>query len=163
MFNNTVCGSPAQPTQDKNGTQKIKVNEIFGPTIQGEGRTVGKPVKFLRTAGCNLACVWCDTPYTWNWQGTDFEHPEKFDREKEIHDMSVDEIKTQLDQIGKDVKALVISGGEPMLQQNKLVPLLHLLKNDGYWVEIETNGTRAPSDEFLSLIDQINCSPKLTN
>lgn len=163
MFDNTVCGSPAKPTKDKNGSQKIKVNEIYGPTIQGEGKTVGKPVKFLRTAGCNLACVWCDTPYTWNWQNTKFQHPDKFDRAKEIHDMTIDEIKAELDKIGKDVKALVISGGEPMLQQNKLVPLLSLLKQEGYWVEIETNGTRVPSDEFLTLIDQINCSPKLEN
>lgn len=162
-FDNVVCGSPAQPTKDKNGKQKIIVNEIFGPTIQGEGKTMGKPVKFLRTAGCNLACIWCDTPYTWNWKGTNFQHQDKYEKNEEIHQMSVSEIKAELDKIGQDIKALVISGGEPMLQQNRLVPLLEVLQHEGYWIEIETNGTLVPNDEFIALVSQINCSPKLSN
>lgn len=60
-------------------------------------------------------------------------------------------------------KALVISGGEPFLQQRQLVPLLEVLRQDGWWVEVETNGTIPPRAEFVSLIDQINCSPKLDN
>ena len=44
----------------------MKVNEIFGPTIQGEGRSAGMPTMFVRLSGCNLACIWCDTPYCFN-------------------------------------------------------------------------------------------------
>ena len=55
----------------------MKVNEIFGPTIQGEGKSAGMQAMFLRTSLCNLACDWCDTPQTWNWKGTKFKHSEK--------------------------------------------------------------------------------------
>ncbi len=140
----------------------MKINEIYGPTIQGEGKSVGKEVLFIRTAGCNLACVWCDTPFTWNWLNTKFEHPDKFDPKKEVHEMSDVEIINRLKELG-NTKAVVISGGEPMLQQRALVGLLTKLKRENYWVEIETNGTVRPTEEFYMLIDQINCSPKLTN
>jgi 7-cyano-7-deazaguanosine (preQ0) biosynthesis protein QueE len=141
----------------------MRVNEIFGPTIQGEGKSLGSRVMFLRLAVCNLACSWCDTPYTWNWLETPFQHPEKYDRDKEIHEMTCNEILAELIQKGPEVKKLVISGGEPMLQQIELATLVKILKKCGYWTEIETNGTIEPSDEFLELIDQINCSPKTSN
>lgn len=60
-------------------------------------------------------------------------------------------------------KHLVLTGGEPTLQQRGLVPLLHSLKERGYFIEIETNGTLIPSNNLLSLIDQWNVSPKLAN
>jgi organic radical activating enzyme len=66
-------------------------------------------------------------------------------------------------ELNPDVKKVVISGGEPMLQQSNLITLLNILKYEGYWVEIETNGTIEPKDIFLELIDQINCSPKTSN
>lgn len=137
------------------------VNEIYGPTIQGEGKSAGREVIFVRLAGCNLACFWCDTPYTWNWQGTKFAHKDKFEKAKEVHEMTVGDIFKQVKRLSKDVKAIVISGGEPMLQQTELTQLLAVLKANDYWVEIETNGTIAPTKEFFDLIDQINCSPKL--
>jgi len=140
---------------------KLKVNEIYGPVKQGEGKSSGLDVLFLRLSGCNLACSWCDTPYTWNWVGTKFVHPEKFDPMKEIVFMDTNEVKVELDKL--NTKAVVISGGEPMLQQKPLLPLIQALKADNYWVEIETNGTIAPEPEFLNLVDQINCSPKLSN
>ena len=140
---------------------KLKVNEIYGPVKQGEGKSSGLEVLFLRLSGCNLACSWCDTPYTWNWQGTKFVHPEKYDPMKEIVFMDIDEIKAELDKL--NTKAVVISGGEPLLQQKPLFPLIEALKLNDYWVEIETNGTIVPDPEFLDLVDQINCSPKLSN
>lgn len=142
----------------------LKINEIFGPTVQGEGKSVGKGVMFIRTAQCNLHCHWCDTPYTWNWIGTKFSHPEKYDPEKEIHEMSKKDIVHKLESLGgKSVKAVVVSGGEPMLQQKQLLPLFKLLTGMGWWIEIETNGTVPPKPEFLGMVDQINCSPKLSN
>ena len=141
---------------------QIKVNEMFGPTIQGEGKTAGKEVLFLRLVGCNLQCIWCDTPHTWNWEGTSFAHPEKFNRESETIAMSPEDILEELRKLG-DLKSLVISGGEPLIQQKALVPLLTLLREDDWWIEIETNGTITPTDEIVALTDQFNCSPKLRN
>jgi 7-carboxy-7-deazaguanine synthase len=139
----------------------IKVNEIFGPTIQGEGKSAGRPVAFLRLANCNLHCIWCDTPHTWNWIGTKFSHPDKYDKEKEVHDMSVEDTYSRLVETG--MSALVISGGEPLLQQRQLIPLLQKLKALNWWVEVETNGTVPLRPEFTGLVDQINCSPKLSH
>jgi 7-carboxy-7-deazaguanine synthase len=139
----------------------ILVNEIYGPVRQGEGKSAGKDVMFMRLSGCNLACIWCDTPYTWNWIGTKFAHPDKFDKKLEAHKMTADDVKAQLyDKTGK-VRGLVISGGEPMLQQKELIPFLQSLIF--WWVEVETNGTIEPTDQFLKLVNQINCSPKTSN
>jgi 7-carboxy-7-deazaguanine synthase len=150
--------------------ETITVNEIFGPTMQGEGKSVGKKVMFLRLAHCNLSCHWCDTPYTWNWTGTAFSHPEKFDFQKEAREMSPADIYLRLRELmatapagAIDEPALVISGGEPLLQQNRLLPLLRILKAAGWWIEIETNGTITTLIEVDTLVDQINCSPKLSN
>lgn len=142
----------------------VAVNEIYGPVKQGEGKSAGKDVMFLRLSGCNLACIWCDTPYTWNWKGTKFTHPDKYDPKDEVHKMSEREICTILYQKSKGVRALVVSGGEPLLQQERLIPLLQFLKlEEQWWVEIETNGTIVPSDDLIKYTNQFNCSPKTSN
>lgn len=149
----------------------LKINEIFGPTIQGEGKSTGKEVVFLRLANCNLHCVWCDTPYTWRFDDK-FPHNDNVvhDPKKEVHEMSCDQVFEQVHNLAyhnrstnNPVKAVVISGGEPLLQQKRLGPLLAKFKQYGYWVEVETNGTVRPNEEFLEAVDQINCSPKLSN
>ncbi len=141
----------------------LKINEIFGPTIQGEGKSSGLEVTFIRTSLCNLHCVWCDTPYTWNWKDTNFEHVNnvKYDKRNEVHLMTEGEILDRVYAIG--IKNIVLSGGEPLLQQKQLLPLLKSLKKSGYWIEVETNGAVMPSMDFLEVIDQVNCSPKLAN
>lgn len=139
----------------------LSVAELYGPVVQGEGQSAGEVVSFLRLSGCNLACSWCDTPYTWNWTGTKFEHPEKFDKSNEVIKLTALQVKKKIDGLGS--YRLVISGGEPFLQQHKLLPLLKLLKSHKYFIEVETNGTIAPLPEFLELVDQINCSPKTSN
>jgi len=161
-FKQVKCSELQERFRPKQG-KPIVVNEIFGPTIQGEGKSIGKEVMFLRTSGCNLACIWCDTPYTWNWKGTRFQHPEKYERKNEVQTMQNEEIIAKLKELSPDVRSLVLSGGEPLLQQNKLVGLLTELKQDNYWIEVETNGTVVPTEEFIELVDQINCSPKLSN
>jgi len=141
----------------------IIVNEIYGPVSQGEGKSAGKSVVFIRLSGCNLACQWCDTPYTWNWIGTPFLHPQKFDVRKESHKMTALEVVNKVIEVSPETKAVVISGGEPFLQQRELAELVRLLRFRGYWIEVETNGTQIPAPEFLYYIDQVNCSPKLEN
>jgi|SRR5208282_4281285 len=142
----------------------LVVNEIYGPVKQGEGKSAGLDVMFLRLSGCNLACIWCDTPYTWNWQGTKFQHPDKFDKKAEVHKMQITQVRDELYAKAEKVRSLVVSGGEPMLQQVQLATLFRKLREkDNWWVEIETNGTIEPTDEVIKLINQFNCSPKTSN
>jgi len=130
---------------------KLKVSEIFA-SVQGEGTNAGKPAVFLRTALCNLACSWCDTKYTWDWKNYDYK--------KEVKEMSISEAKTEITKYGKN--HLVITGGEPLLQQQGLTMLLEDL-GSSYFVEIETNGTIKPENEILEYVNQWNVSPKLAN
>ena len=62
---------PAMPKQDGSGWKlsKIPVMEIFGPTIQGEGMVIGQKTMFVRTAGCDYSCSWCDSAFTWDGTG----------------------------------------------------------------------------------------------
>ena len=146
----------------------LLVNEVYGPAHQGEGHTLNKRVIFIRLATCNLACEFCDAAHTWNWKNTKYVNTKKFDPKVEILRMSCSDILKRVIELdgseypARSCNAVVISGGEPLLQQRKLIPLLQMLKQLNFWIEIETNGTIAPSDEFLQYIDQINCSPKLS-
>lgn len=144
--------------------QLAKLNgkaEIFY-TLQGEGRSLGMPAIFVRLARCNLSCYWCDTPYTWNWNGTKFEHEDnlKFEKSDEIVELDsagVAELITQF-----DCKRVVITGGEPLLQQSAIAEVCELL-GEGYIVEIETNGTITPSEELDKMVGLYNVSPKLSS
>ena len=129
----------------------MQVNEIF-KSIQGEGPNFGKPAIFLRTAQCNLKCTWCDTKYTWDWKNYDFS--------KEVKEMTIDEVKDAIAEL--EIKHLVITGGEPLLQQDDLADLLSFLKPD-FYVEVETNCTILPNKMLTDLIDQWNVSPKTKN
>ena len=126
--------------------------EIFY-SIQGEGINTGKPAVFLRMALCNLACRWCDTRYTWDWgEGDAIQY---------AVEMSSNQVEQEILKHG--CRFLVITGGEPMLQQRELLPLLKNLKNKGLFFEIETNGTILPEPDMIDLIDHWNVSSKLTN
>ena len=129
----------------------MKISEIF-ESIQGEGTNAGKPAIFLRTAECNLKCTWCDTKYTWDWKN--------FDYAKEVKEISIEVIRRELEQFSN--RHLVITGGEPLMQQDDLVELLTFLKPK-FYVEIETNGTILPNNALSALVDQWNVSPKTSN
>jgi 7-carboxy-7-deazaguanine synthase len=124
--------------------------EIFH-SIQGEGVYAGRPAVFIRLALCNLACVWCDTRYTWDW--------EHFDQGREVATISVDEAEEGIRQYR--CRHLVVTGGEPLVQQKSLTPLLERLKGRGFWIEIETNGTIVTGKKLLDLVDHWSVSPKL--
>jgi len=100
----------------------MKLVEIF-KSLQGEGRNQGKPTVFIRLAGCNLNCSWCDTPLS-HEEGQEFGN---------------DEIIRKADESG--CKDICITGGEPLLQVSELRVLLSRLSRFGYSIEIETNGT----------------------
>jgi 7-cyano-7-deazaguanosine (preQ0) biosynthesis protein QueE len=130
----------------------LVVSEVFGPTWQGEGPSAGRRTGFVRLGRCNLDCGWCDTPHTWDW--------ERFDPDVELTDRPAAEVLAQLDAMAIDM--VVITGGEPLLQQHRLGPLLAGAKQRGWRVEVETNGTIAPAPG-PAWVDQWNVSPKLTN
>src|SRR5437016_1796340 len=125
-------------------TRSLVVSEIFGPTFQGEGPSLGRRCVFLRLGGCNLHCRWCDTPYTWDWTGR---NGVAYEPRKELQPMDPMAVWESLRSLGAET--LVISGGEPMLQQASLLPLLDRTVNAEWWVEIETAGTIAPDERVV--------------
>lgn len=141
----------------------LTVNEIFGPTIQGEGPYAGHTAIFLRLGRCNLDCTWCDTPYTWDWKG---KNGVAYDPTIELKKMSIPEVTEILNDFQKNNNLnrprLVVSGGEPLLQNKPLTLLLENLNLD-HWAgyDIETNGTRPPLQTETPITYVI--SPKLTN
>lgn len=119
----------------------MQIAEIFY-SLQGEGSLVGVPSVFIRSSGCNLRCVWCDTPYTsWKPDG----------KEWSLRDI-LEEVK------GHPTSHVVITGGEPFLAQ-EIVELTRRLKQKGYHVTIETAATIFKP----VLCDLISMSPKLSN
>jgi 7-carboxy-7-deazaguanine synthase len=116
-----------------------KINEIFGPTIQGEGKHTGKLVNFIRFSICNKRCSFCDT---------DFDAY----TEKSIADI-IDSLKELNSQAG----IIVMTGGEPLLQVDPA--LLVALKEEGYQLHVETNGSLKLGDT-KDLFDHVSVSPK---
>jgi 7-carboxy-7-deazaguanine synthase len=100
----------------------MKIAEIFR-SLQGEGRNQGKPCLFIRLAGCNLHCYWCDTP----------------NAQTGGSDMSIAAILEQVWRLNPHY--VCITGGEPLLQKDDLEPLLSSLHTRGTTIDIETNGT----------------------
>ena len=146
----------------------LAISEHFY-SIQGEGKTMGIPAVFLRLTACNLMC---------GGRGTE--------KDKKLHNgatwrcdsievwrtgrkLPVEEVADELMIYEKHFYNgchLVITGGEPLLQQTALEPFIHILSHRlGYkpFIEIETNGTITPVGEFFTYVDLYNCSPKLAN
>lgn len=136
----------------------MKVSEVFGPTVQGEGPSTGRRCGFIRLGGCNLECVWCDTPYTWDWKG---KNGQRFDPSAELRDMDPETLVAMLTRMNVDMA--VITGGEPLVQSSGVADLVSRLNAAGMSVEIETNGTRPIPAGLTGRRVRFNVSPKLSN
>ncbi len=134
--------------------------EIFA-SVQGEGPSMGMPVSFMRLSRCNLACVWCDTAYTWRFEGDNRPHRDGQTYDRKANQVALDEEEVAAHIMALGQNRLVITGGEPLLQAPALAKLLDLLPDIG--VEIETNGTTKAPPRLDIRIDQFNVSPKLAH
>jgi 7-carboxy-7-deazaguanine synthase len=121
-------------------------------SFQGEGPLTGQHCVFCRFSRCNLTCSWCDTKYTWDW--TQYSPTEVSSR------VPVPDLVDWIAQRGVDL--VVITGGEPMLQQ-PAITLLAASLGTGVRVQVETNGTQIPTPELVDLVDLWVVSPKLAN
>ena len=110
--------------------------EIF-ESLQGEGRNTGRPCVFIRFAGCNLKCPWCDTDVSRRFS------------------LSLDELVAEAK--GFRARSVVLTGGEPTTVDG-MPEFVAALKREGFWIAVETNGTN--DVPWLSFVDYVACSPK---
>ena len=131
--------NPATRQTNKSAIQQSQMYdlvEIF-ESLQGEGRNTGRPCVFVRFAGCNLSCPWCDTDVKTRFSAT------------------LGDIVAEIGQYAP--KSVILTGGEPTLADG-MPELIAALKQRGYWIAVETNGTR--DVEWLQFADYVSCSPK---
>lgn len=123
----------------------IPVAEIFGPTIQGEGPHVGMQTLFVRVAGCDFKCAWCDSKFAWKIDGSIKRYGTK-----ELADILVQECNNS------KCSNIVLTGGNPCLYDFKEV--IDILHNNNITVDIETQGSKMP--DWLLDVDLLVISPK---
>ncbi|MBI1302148.1 MAG: 7-carboxy-7-deazaguanine synthase QueE [Alphaproteobacteria bacterium] len=127
-------------------TETIRISEIFGPTIQGEGALIGQPTVFVRTGGCDYRCTWCDTMHAVDSKFRDTWKP-----------MTAQEIIKKVEELsgGKPIM-ITLSGGNPAIQP--LGSLIELGKRIGYRFTLETQGS--VSADWFQQLDILTLSPK---
>ena len=111
----------------------MQITEIY-KSIQGESTHAGLPCVFVRLTGCNLRCSWCDSEYTFTGG----------------HRQSLEEVLAEVERLSPDGGLVEITGGEPMLQERELLPLMQRLLEAEYTVLMETSGER-PLDGCLRM------------
>jgi len=119
---------------------KYPVVEIFGPTIQGEGIDLGRKTYFVRFAGCDNKCLWCDTKYAQK-----VEEPKYLTPEEIIHQLDI-----------KKCNNVVLTGGNPCIHD--LTDLVLLLNTKGFLISLETQGTFWR--DWVRGVDLVTLSPK---
>src|SRR5579864_8405172 len=118
---------PRRPSTANKSRQPLlfmQITEIY-KSLQGESTHAGLPCVFVRLTGCNLRCSWCDSEYTFTGG----------------HRMTVQEILEEVEHLSSN-GLVEITGGEPMLQEREVVPLMQHLLDGGYTVLLETSGER---------------------
>lgn len=129
---------------------KLPVSEIFGPTLQGEGPYAGQACWFIRLGGCNLSCVWCDTPYATGQHGTPM---------SQVAKRSIDDILATIPAGWR----VILTGGEPLMHTG--MPAFQLLlaglQAKQAEIHVETNGMFVPDTATGALISHFTVSPKI--
>src|SRR5277367_4824482 len=134
----------SRPTPRRPNTQSMEVpfaqiTEIY-KSVQGESTYAGLPCVFVRLTGCNLRCSWCDSEYTFSGG----------------HRMDLESVLAEVEKLSPGGGLVEITGGEPMLQEREVVPLMQRLLNDHYKVLLETSGERpleqVPAD-VIKIVD----------
>jgi 7-carboxy-7-deazaguanine synthase len=123
----------------------VRISEIFGPVIQGEGAHIGEPTVFVRSGGCDYRCSWCDTLYAVD---------PKF--KAEWHEMNDDDLCDAVRKCSKKPLLVTLSGGNPALFD--FSGLINRLQSIGYRFTIETQGSVPRS--WFALLDSMTLSPK---
>ena len=103
----------------------MQITEIY-KSLQGESTHAGLPCVFVRLTGCNLRCPWCDSEYTFHGG----------------RKMTSEDVLAEVRRLSPNGGLVEITGGEPMLQERDLVPLMMELLEDGYRVLLESSGER---------------------
>ena len=103
----------------------MQITEVY-KSLQGESTYAGLACVFVRLTGCNLRCTWCDSEYT--FQGG--------------RKMAIEEVFDEVSRLSSEGGLVEITGGEPMLQEREVVPLMQRLLTEGYRVLLETSGER---------------------
>lgn len=117
----------------------MQITEIF-KSIQGESSYAGLPCVFVRVTGCNLRCDWCDSEYTFTGGSK----------------MSLEEVQSEVERLSPNGGLVEVTGGEPMLQEREVVPLMERLLNSGFNVLLETSGERPLANvpkEIIKIVD----------
>lgn len=132
-------------------SDRLRVAEVFGPTLQGEGPATGRSAGFVRLMGCNLSCHWCDESATWDASRHNLRATTQL--------LTADEI---LQQLPRGVSINVLTGGEPLLQQSSpaFAELVAGMAGQSE-LHVETNGTLAPSADAARHVTAWVVSPKL--
>jgi len=117
----------------------MQITEIF-KSIQGESSYAGLPCVFVRVTGCNLRCDWCDSEYTFTGGSK----------------MSLEEVQSEVERLSPNGGLVEVTGGEPMLQEREVIPLMERLLNSGFNVLLETSGERPLANvpkEIIKIVD----------
>jgi 7-carboxy-7-deazaguanine synthase len=117
----------------------MQIIEIY-KSLQGESTHAGLPCVFIRLMGCNLRCSWCDSEYTFTGGVR----------------MTSDDVMNEVARFSPNGGLVEITGGEPMLQEREVVPLMQRLLDAGYKVLLETSGERSLGGvppEVIKIVD----------
>ena len=129
-------------------SDKIPVMEVFGPTIQGEGMVIGQKTMFVRTAGCDYQCAWCDSAFTWDGSERD-----------KTRWMTPKDVLDELFKLGQGrFHHVTISGGNPALIGAPMKHFIELCHEANLQVGLETQGSKV--QDWFFQIDDLTLSPK---
>jgi organic radical activating enzyme len=131
----------------------LVVSDVYGPVVQGDGPRTGRRCSVIRLGGCNLSCGWCDSTQTWDGG--------RYDLSAELTERLVRNVVVEA--LAPRPGLVVVTGGEPLLQQRREGWALLLDGLSGVETELETNGTLPPTEQTLAAITHFLVSPKLAH